>query len=54
MAAVRQALQLMEVTKEFVKEKPQVQAIVHSAHDGVIAVDKNGRITLTNEHAKNI
>ncbi|WHY70126.1 sigma-54 interaction domain-containing protein [Fictibacillus enclensis] len=52
MAAVRQALQLMEVTKEFVKEKLQVQAIVHSAHDGVIAVDKNGRITLTNEHAK--
>ncbi|MDN4522939.1 sigma-54 interaction domain-containing protein [Fictibacillus fluitans] len=52
MAAVRQALQLMEVTKEFVKEKLQVQAIVHSAHDGVIAVDRNGKITLTNEHAK--
>ncbi|KSU86013.1 transcriptional regulator [Fictibacillus enclensis] len=42
----------MEVTKEFVKEKLHVQAIVHSAHDAVIAVDMNGKITLTNDHAK--
>ncbi len=34
------------------QEKYQVEAVVNSAHDGIIAVDRSGLITLTNEYAK--
>ncbi|WHZ56018.1 sigma-54 interaction domain-containing protein [Metabacillus hrfriensis] len=51
-SAIRQAIQLIDVTKEMFKEKYQVQAIVDSAHDGLIAVDRQGKITLTNNNAK--
>ena len=36
------------------KEKYQVDSIVISTHDGVVAVNKNGKIILANKHAKNI
>ncbi|MFE1243414.1 sigma-54 interaction domain-containing protein [Fictibacillus sp. NPDC058756] len=51
-SAIRQAMNLTDVTKEMFKEKYQVQAIADSAHDGLIAVDKQGKITLTNNNAK--
>ncbi|WNB92919.1 sigma 54-interacting transcriptional regulator [Bacillus sp. NEB1478] len=51
-SATRQAMNLTDVTKEMFKEKYQVQAIADSAHDGLIAVDKQGKITLTNNNAK--
>ncbi|KOR81653.1 transcriptional regulator [Bacillus sp. FJAT-21352] len=35
-------------------ERYQVEAIVKSAHDGVVAVDHEGRITVANEHAKKL
>lgn len=51
-SAIRQAIHLIDVTREMFKEKYQVQAIVDSAHDGLIAVDRQGKITLTNDNAK--
>ncbi|GGB53834.1 sigma-54 interaction domain-containing protein [Fictibacillus barbaricus] len=51
-SAVLQAMNLTEVTREMFKEKYQVQAIADSAHDGLIAVDKQGKITLSNNNAK--
>ncbi|MGG1576232.1 PAS domain-containing protein, partial [Fictibacillus sp. NRS-1165] len=51
-SAVRQAINLIGITREMFKEKYQVKAIVDSAHDGLIAVDRQGKITLTNENAK--
>ncbi|PLR92050.1 sigma-54-dependent Fis family transcriptional regulator [Bacillus sp. T33-2] len=37
-----------------VREKYQVEAIVKSSHEGVIAVDRQGYITIANENAKSI
>ncbi|WP_257351648.1 sigma-54 interaction domain-containing protein [Pseudalkalibacillus decolorationis] len=51
-SAIRQAIHLIGVTSGIFKEKYQVQAIVDSAHDGLIAVDRQGKITLTNDNAK--
>ncbi|MED2974411.1 sigma 54-interacting transcriptional regulator [Fictibacillus sp. B-59209] len=51
-SSIRQAINLLGVTREMFKEKYQVQAIADSAHDGLIAVDRQGKITLTNENAK--
>ncbi|MCF6094218.1 sigma 54-interacting transcriptional regulator [Microaerobacter geothermalis] len=54
LSAARQASFLSGYTREMTREKLQIQAVVNSAHDGVIAVDKEGYITLVNEHAKNL
>ncbi|WP_144462351.1 sigma-54 interaction domain-containing protein [Siminovitchia fortis] len=43
---------LVALTEEHLKERYQVDAIVHSTHDGVIAIDRNGKVKLVNEHAK--
>ncbi|TQR07788.1 sigma-54 interaction domain-containing protein [Psychrobacillus soli] len=51
-SAVRQALSLISITRDMLREKYQVEAVVNSAHDGIIAVDRSGHITLTNENAK--
>ncbi|WP_253701352.1 sigma-54-dependent Fis family transcriptional regulator [Bacillus sp. FJAT-29814] len=48
------AVSLVNFTEEMVKERYQVDAIVNSTHDGVIAVDRIGTIRLVNEHAKTI
>jgi len=53
-SAVRQALSLISITRDMLQEKYQVEAVVNSAHDGIIAVDRNGHITLTNENAKRL
>jgi len=45
---------LVNLTEEMVKEKYQVDAIVNSTHDGVVAIDRTGTIKLVNEHAKTI
>lgn len=41
-------------TSEIARERYQVEAIVDSSHDGVIAVDREGNITVANQHAKTI
>lgn len=48
------AVSLVKLTEEILKERYQVEAIVNSTHDGVVAVDKDGNIILVNKHAKNI
>jgi PAS domain S-box-containing protein len=48
------ACSLVALTEEHLRERFQVEAIVHSAHDGVVAVDRNGKVKLVNEHAKTI
>lgn len=48
------AASLVDLTEEQLRERYQVEAIVHSAHDGVVAVDRNGKVKLVNEHAKTI
>lgn len=45
---------LVNYTEEMVKERYQVDAIVNSTHDGVVAIDRTGNIRLVNEHAKTI
>lgn len=50
--AVQQAASLVTYTKERLREKHQMEAVVNSAHDAVIAVDRHSQITLVNEHAK--
>jgi len=45
---------LVNLTHEMIKERYQIEAIVNSTHDGVVAVDKTGNIRLVNEHAKKI
>ncbi|MBV7504967.1 sigma 54-interacting transcriptional regulator [Bacillus sp. sid0103] len=45
---------LVNLVEEITKERYQVDAIVHSTHDGVIAIDRSGTIRLVNEHAKTI
>ncbi|WP_257985223.1 sigma-54 interaction domain-containing protein [Bacillus sp. T33-2] len=52
--AVRQACSLIPFTRDMVREKYQVEAIVKSSHEGVIAVDRQGYITIANENAKSI
>lgn len=48
------AVSLVNLTEEILKERYQVEAIVNSTHDGVVAVDKTGTIILANKHAKTI
>ncbi|WP_245864170.1 sigma-54 interaction domain-containing protein [Fredinandcohnia onubensis] len=48
------ACSLVNLTHEMIKERYQIEAIVNSTHDGVVAVDKTGNIRLVNEHAKKI
>ncbi|MFE1627235.1 sigma-54 interaction domain-containing protein [Brevibacillus reuszeri] len=50
--AVQQAASLVTYTKDRLREKHLMEAVVNSAHDAVIAVDRLGHITLVNEHAK--
>ncbi|MGG4493124.1 sigma-54 interaction domain-containing protein [Brevibacillus reuszeri] len=50
--AVQQAASLVTYTKDRLREKHLMEAVVNSAHDAVIAVDRLGNITLVNEHAK--
>ncbi|GIM48079.1 hypothetical protein DNHGIG_36280 [Collibacillus ludicampi] len=51
-SVVQQACSLLTFTEKAIRERYQLEAIVHSSHDGVIAVDKQGNITLVNHHAK--
>lgn len=52
---VLQLVNTMErIATEISRERYQGEAIVNSAHDGVIAVDREGCITVVNEHAKKI
>ncbi|WP_158738046.1 sigma-54-dependent Fis family transcriptional regulator [Alteribacillus sp. YIM 98480] len=51
-SVIKQALSLIRITRDMLIDKCQVEAVVNSAHDGIIAVDSNGRITHTNENAK--
>lgn len=50
--AVQQATSLVTYTKDRLREKHLMEAVVNSAHDAVIAVDRLSHITLVNEHAK--
>lgn len=50
--AVQQAESLMTYTRDRLREKHLMEAVVNSAHDAVIAVDRHSQITLVNEHAK--
>ncbi|WP_421617391.1 sigma-54 interaction domain-containing protein [Brevibacillus sp. TJ4] len=50
--AAQQAASMVEHTKERLREKYLMEAVVSSAHDAVIAVDRNGLITLVNDQAK--
>jgi transcriptional regulator, propionate catabolism operon regulatory protein len=45
---------LVNLTHDVIKERYQIEAIVNSTHDGVVAIDKTGNIKLVNEHAKKI
>ncbi len=45
---------LVNLTEEMLKERYQVDAIVNSTHDGVVAIDRAGNIRLVNDHAKTI
>jgi transcriptional regulator, propionate catabolism operon regulatory protein len=45
---------LTKLIEEIVKERYQVDAIVNSTHDGVVAIDRAGKIRLVNDHAKTI
>jgi transcriptional regulator, propionate catabolism operon regulatory protein len=51
-SVVQQACSLLDYTTEMAREKVLSEAIVNSSHDGVIAVNRDGLITLTNDHAK--
>lgn len=48
----QQASSLMAYTRDRLREKHLMEAVVNSAHDAVIAVDRSSRITLANEQAK--
>ena len=50
--AAQQAVSMIDHTKERLREKHLMDAVVSSAHDAVIAVDRNGHITLANDQAK--
>lgn len=52
--AVQQAAALVPYTRDRLREKHLMEAVVNSAHDAVIAVDRHGNITLANEHAKKL
>lgn len=43
---------LITYTRDRLREKHLMEAVVNSAHDAVIAVDRHSQITLVNEHAK--
>lgn len=45
---------LERFTDQIARERYQVAAIVDSSHDGVIAVDREGNITVANQHAKTL
>ncbi|WML39550.1 sigma 54-interacting transcriptional regulator [Neobacillus sp. OS1-2] len=45
---------LVKLNEEILNERYQVDAIVNSTHDGVVAIDRTGNIRLVNEHAKTI
>ncbi|WP_082130133.1 sigma-54 interaction domain-containing protein [Aneurinibacillus tyrosinisolvens] len=51
---LRLVTSLVHFADEVTRERFQVEAIVNSAHDGVIAVDREGSITVVNQHAKTI
>jgi transcriptional regulator, propionate catabolism operon regulatory protein len=51
---LRLVTSLVHFADEVIRERFQVEAIVNSAHDGVIAVDREGSITVANQHAKTI
>ncbi|MCM3077648.1 sigma-54 interaction domain-containing protein [Brevibacillus invocatus] len=50
--AVQQAVSLVPFTRDRLREKLLMGAVVDSLHDAVIAVDRQSRITLVNEQAK--
>lgn len=52
--AAQQASSLVTYTKDRLREKHLMEAVVNSAHDAVIAVDRHSHITLVNEHAKKL
>ena len=52
--AAQQAVSMLGYTRERMQEKQFLEAVVSSAHDAVIAVDRSSRITLVNEQAKTL
>jgi propionate catabolism operon transcriptional regulator len=54
MSAIYAAGSLMKFIEDVYKERYQVNAIVNSTHDGVVAIDLEGNIKIANEHAKTI
>lgn len=44
----------IQFTDEMIRQRYEEEAIVHSAHNGVIAINKEGKITVVNEHARKI
>lgn len=50
--AVQHAVSLVPFTRDRLREKLLMEAVVDSLHDAVIAVDRQSRITLVNEQAK--
>ncbi|WHY99992.1 sigma 54-interacting transcriptional regulator [Peribacillus simplex] len=53
-STIQMAISIDKLTASIAMERYQVEAIVKSAHDGVVAVDHEGRITVANEHAKKL
>jgi PAS domain S-box-containing protein len=53
-STIQMAISIDKLTASMAMERYQVEAIVKSAHDGVVAVDHEGRITVANEHAKKL
>ncbi|CAG9623324.1 Anaerobic nitric oxide reductase transcription regulator NorR [Sutcliffiella rhizosphaerae] len=49
---VNQAVTLLDSIEKLLHKKFEVEAIVTSSHDGIVAVDKQGTITLVNDIAK--
>lgn len=54
LSSIQAAPSLLKFMEEVSKERYQVNAIVNSTHDGVIAIDLEGNIKIANEHAKTI
>lgn len=54
LSSLQVAGSLVKFIEEVYKERYQVNAIVNSTHDGVIAIDLKGNIKIANEHAKTI
>lgn len=52
LSSLQVAGSLVNFIEEVYRERYQVNAIVNSTHDGVIAIDLKGTIKIANEHAK--